>query len=196
MGAEPALEVDADLRPEGRNGPLVRTLASYAEYYQRWSSPWESQALLRARPVAGDPELRERFVALVDPLRYPAGGADADRGPEVRRLKARMEAERLPRGVDPSRHLKLGRGGLSDVEWTVQLLQLQHAARGARGCAPPSTLAALASAAEAGLLSAEDAATLREAWLLSSRLRDAIVLWTGTAPAARWATCCRTSGAR
>src|SRR5690606_4481176 len=127
VGPEPALEVDADLRPEGRNGPLVRTLASYAEYYQRWSSPWESQALLRARPVAGDDGLGERFVALVDPLRYPPGGADATTLREVRRLKARMEAERLPRGMDPSRHLKLGRGGLSDVEWTVQLLQLQHA---------------------------------------------------------------------
>ncbi|WP_199421936.1 bifunctional [glutamine synthetase] adenylyltransferase/[glutamine synthetase]-adenylyl-L-tyrosine phosphorylase [Actinotalea solisilvae] len=180
VGPEPALEVDADLRPEGRNGPLVRSLASYAEYYQRWSSPWESQALLRARPVAGDPDLGGRFVALVDPLRYPAGGADAATLREVRRLKARMEAERLPRGVEPARHLKLGRGGLSDVEWTVQLLQLQHGGDVA-GLRTPRTLPALDAAQEAGLLDAADAAALREGWLLSSRLRDALVLWSGRA---------------
>lgn len=180
VGPEPALEVDADLRPEGRNGPLVRTLASYAEYYQRWSSPWESQALLRARPVAGDPELGDSFRRLVDPLRYPAGGADAATVREVRRLKARMEAERLPRGVDPSRHLKLGRGGLSDVEWTVQLLQLQHG-HAVPGLRTPRTLEALDAAADAGLVEADDADVLREAWLLSSRLRDALVLWSGRA---------------
>lgn len=179
-GPEPALEVDADLRPEGRNGPLVRTLASYGEYYQRWSSPWESQALLRARVVAGDPDLGDRFVELIGPLRYPAGGVDASVVREVRRLKARMEAERLPRGVDPARHLKLGRGGLSDVEWTVQLLQLSHAHE-VPGLRTPSTLEALAAATDADLLGARDTAILREAWLMSSRLRDGIVLWTGRA---------------
>ncbi len=177
-GPEPALEVDADLRPEGRNGPLVRTLASYAEYYERWSSPWEAQALLRARPVAGDEDLGRRFEALVDPLRYPAGGADATVVREVRRLKARMEAERLPRGVDPARHLKLGRGGLSDVEWTVQLLQLEHAHE-VPALKTPSTLEALDAAAAEELVAEADAAILREAWLTASRLRDAIVLLTG-----------------
>jgi len=179
-GVEPALEIDADLRPEGRNGPLVRTLAAYAEYYGRWSAPWEAQALLRARPMAGDPGLCERFVELVAPVRYPKGGADAATVREVRRLKARMEAERLPRGVEPARHLKLGRGGLSDVEWTVQLLQMRHAHE-VPGLRTPSTLPALDAATEAGLLAEGDAEILREAWLLSSRLRDAIVLWTGRA---------------
>jgi glutamate-ammonia-ligase adenylyltransferase len=178
VGPEPALEVDADLRPEGRNGPLVRSLASYAEYYQRWSSPWESQALLRARPVAGDTGLGERFVEMIAPVRYPEGGADAHTLREVRRLKARMEAERLPRGVDPARHLKLGRGGLSDVEWTVQLLQLRHGFQ-IEGLRTPSTLDALGAAADAGLVEQAEAATLREAWLLCSRLRDALVLWSG-----------------
>lgn len=177
-GPEPALEVDADLRPEGRNGPLVRTLASFAEYYERWSSPWEAQALLRARPCAGDSELGARFAELVAPVRFPAGGAGAGMVKEVRRLKARMEAERLPRGVDPARHLKLGRGGLSDVEWTVQLLQLCHAHE-VPGLRTPSTLEALDAATAAGLLDESDASTLREAWLLASRLRDGLVLWTG-----------------
>ncbi len=89
-----------------------------------------------------------------------------------------MEAERLPRGVDPTRHLKLGRGGLSDVEWTAQLLQLQHAAT-VPGLRTTSTLGALAAAREAGLLSAEDMALLDEAWVFASRLRNAVVLWSG-----------------
>ena len=178
VGSEPTLEVDADLRPEGRNGPLVRTIGSFAEYYGRWSAPWESQALLRARPVAGDDGLGERFVALIDPLRYPVGGASPTVVKEVRRLKARMEAERLPRGVDPTRHLKLGRGGLSDVEWTAQLLQMQHAAT-VPGLRTTSTLAALDAATEGGLLEVEDTLLLTEAWVFASRLRNAVVLWSG-----------------
>ena len=178
VGPEPALEVDADLRPEGRGGPLVRSFDAYAEYYARWSLVWESQALLRARPVAGDTALGERFVALVDPLRYPAGGLDAASVREIRRIKARVEAERLPRGVDPTRHVKLGRGGIADVEWTAQLLQLQHAHE-VPGLRTTSTLDALAAAREAGLIAPDDALVLAEAWDLASRLRDALVLWTG-----------------
>ena len=73
-GADPALEVDADLRPEGKQGPLVRTLESYAAYYAKWSRVWEFQALLRADAVVGDPGVRERFTAMIDPLRYPTDG--------------------------------------------------------------------------------------------------------------------------
>ena len=98
--ADPPLLIDADLRPEGKSGPMVRSLASYAAYYRRWSLGWESQALLRAHPVAGDPGLGERFIALVDPLRYPADGLDDEEVREIRRLKARMESERMPRGAD------------------------------------------------------------------------------------------------
>ncbi|GEL93857.1 bifunctional [glutamine synthetase] adenylyltransferase/[glutamine synthetase]-adenylyl-L-tyrosine phosphorylase [Cellulomonas composti] len=178
VSAEPPLAVDADLRPEGRNGPLVRSFDAYAEYYERWSSPWESQALLRARPVAGDDELGERFVALIAPLRYPAGGLDAATVREVRRIKARVEAERLPRGADPTRHLKLGRGGIADVEWTAQLLQLQHAHE-VPGLRTTSTIPALDAAHAAGLLDASDHVALVEAWELASLLRDANVLWSG-----------------
>jgi glutamate-ammonia-ligase adenylyltransferase len=178
VGTEPPLDVDADLRPEGRNGPLVRSFSSYAEYYQRWSSPWESQALLRARPVAGDTALGERFIRLVDPLRYPAGGLGAADVREVRRIKARVEAERLPRGVEPARHLKLGPGGLGDVEWTVQLLQLRRA-HDVAGLRTTATLEALHAAVAADLIASPDARTLTDAWLLASRLRDALVLWSG-----------------
>jgi glutamate-ammonia-ligase adenylyltransferase len=187
VGPEPPLPVDADLRPEGRQGPLVRTFASYAEYYGRWSSVWEQQALLRARPAAGDLEagsagdggsLGERFTALVDPVRYPEGGLGTANVREIRRIKARVEAERLPRGVEPSRHLKLGRGGVSDVEWTAQLLQLEHAWN-VPALRTTSTVAALDAAEADGLLARDDAATLRGAWHLASRLRSALVLWSG-----------------
>ena len=177
-GPDPVLELDADLRPEGRSGPLVRSLASYATYYDRWSAGWESQALLRARPVAGDADLARAFTELVEPLRWPEGGIGPEAVREIRRLKARMESERLPRGADPRAHLKLGRGGLSDVEWVVQLLQLQHAHEHA-GLRTMSTLGALEAAVSVGLLDREDGATLARAWELASQLRDAGVMWRG-----------------
>ncbi len=175
---DPPLTIDPDLRPEGRQGPLVRTLASYAEYYRRWSAPWESQALLRAEPVAGDPQLGERFVALADRLRYPDGGIDRAAVREIRRIKARIEAERLPRGADPVGHLKLGRGGLADVEWVAQLLQLRHA-YATPGLRTTRTLAALDAAADAGLITRADAEVLATAWRLATRIRDAVTAVRG-----------------
>jgi glutamate-ammonia-ligase adenylyltransferase len=177
-GADPALAVDADLRPEGRQGPLVRTLASYQAYYQRWSLIWEAQALLRADPIAGDADLGARFVELIDPVRYPAGGLEEAAIREVRRIKARVEAERLPRGADPRMHTKLGPGGLADVEWTVQLLQLRHGAE-VPGLRTPRTLAALAAAGQGGLLTLEQVETLAHAWRTASRVRNAVLLVTG-----------------
>ena len=177
-GSDPPLGLDADLRPEGKSGPMVRSLASYATYYERWSETWEAQALLRARPVAGDPGLGERFTALIDPIRWPAEGLDATQVREVRRLKARMEAERLPRGADRKAHFKLGMGGLSDVEWTVQLLQLQHA-HDHEELRTTRTLPALGAAVEVGLVGGEDAVVLREAWSMASLLRNAGMLFRG-----------------
>ena len=176
--ADPPLEVDADLRPEGRQGPLVRTLASYAAYYARWSHVWESQALLRAEPVAGDADLGARFVALIEPLRYRPGGLGEAEVREIRRIKARVESERLPRGADPSRHTKLGPGGLADVEWTVQLLQLRHAAA-LPALRTTSTLAALAAARQEGLVAADEAQALAHAWRTASRVRNAMLLVRG-----------------
>jgi glutamate-ammonia-ligase adenylyltransferase len=175
---DPPLRIDPDLRPEGRQGPLVRTLASYAAYYRRWSAHWEAQALLRAEPVAGDDELGERFRALADELRYPRGGVSPAALREIRRLKARMEAERLPRGADPAIHLKLGPGGLSDVEWVVQLVQLRHAHE-VPGLRTTTTLAALSAAAGAGLMDRHDASVLAEAWRMATRIRDAAMLVRG-----------------
>jgi glutamate-ammonia-ligase adenylyltransferase len=177
---DPPLLVDANLRPEGRSGPLVRTLASYAAYYARWSSFWEAQALLRAVPVAGDPDVGARFTAAIDQIRYPAEGLPGEAVTEIRRLKARVESERLPRGADPATHTKLGPGGLADVEWTTQLLQLRYGGT-VPGLRTPRTLAALAAARDAELLSADDAAALEAAWLEAARARSAVMLVRGRA---------------
>jgi glutamate-ammonia-ligase adenylyltransferase len=177
-GTDPALEVDADLRPEGKQGPLVRTLDSYASYYAKWSKVWEAQALLRADAVVGDEDLRRRFTEMIDPLRYPEGGISADDVIEIRRIKARVDEERLPRGADPNTHLKLGRGGLADIEWTVQLLQLRHAGEHV-ALRTPRTLDALAAAAEAGLLDEQDAEWLTRGWRTVSRVRNAVTLVRG-----------------
>ena len=179
-GPDPALLVDAGLRPEGRQGPLVRTLASYRAYYRRWSAPWEAQALLRAEPVAGDAELGRAFIASADEFRYPAGGITDGYVREIRRIKARMEAERMPRGVDPALHLKLGPGGLADVEWVTQLLQLRHA-RSVPALRTTRTLAALTAARGCELIADADAAALAAAWLLAARIRDAVMLVRGRA---------------
>jgi len=171
------LDLDADLRPEGRNGPIVRSLAAYTEYYRRWSVSWEAQALLRARGVAGSSGLIERFMALADNIRYPVD-VDEQGLREIKRIKARVEGERLPQGADPHRHLKLGPGGLSDVEWLVQLIQIEHA-HAVPALRTTSTLEALQASVDAELVTAKDAELLREAWLLASRLRSAITLRTG-----------------
>ncbi|EKF23356.1 glnD PII-uridylyltransferase family protein [Mycolicibacterium hassiacum DSM 44199] len=176
--SDPPLEVDANLRPEGRNGPLVRTLASYQAYYDQWAQPWEVQALLRAHRVAGDRDLGERFLLMVDPIRYPAGGLSPEATREIKRIKARVDAERLPRGADPKTHTKLGRGGLADIEWTVQLLQLRHAHK-VPALRNTSTLETLNAIGAAELLPESDVELLREAWLTATRARNALVLVRG-----------------
>jgi len=176
--ADPPLEVDANLRPEGRNGPLVRTLASYEAYYAQWAQGWEIQALLRAHRVAGDPDLGERFLVMIDKTRYPAGGVSAEAVQEIRRIKARVDAERLPRGADPNTHTKLGRGGLADIEWTVQLMQLRHAHR-VQSLRGTSTLETLDAIGAAELIAEGDIDLLRQAWLTATRARNALVLVRG-----------------
>ncbi len=168
-------DLDADLRPEGRNGVVARSLDAYRAYYARWSLTWEAQALLRARGVAGDDALIREFTELADSVRYPAAISERDVR-EVKRIKARVENERLPQGADPTRHLKLGRGSLSDVEWFVQLVQLQHGAS-VPALRTTSTLDALTAAVEHDLVAASDARMLRAAWTFASRARSALTLW-------------------
>lgn len=168
-------ELDLDLRPEGKNGPNARSLESYRAYYERWSDTWEAQALLRAKPIAGSPKLVSEFLELINTYRYPKE-LPTSAVVEIRRIKARMETERLPQGADPRRHTKLGRGSLSDVEWLVQLMQLQHG-KDHPSIRTPKTLEALHACVAEGLIAEHDARVLAEAWTFASRVRSASVLW-------------------
>lgn len=175
---DPPLEVDLGLRPEGRSGAAVRTLDSYEQYYSRWGEVWEMQALLRATNVAGDPDLGVRFLQMIDQFRYPSQGTSAATIKEVRRMKARVDNERLPRGADRNTHTKLGRGALTDIEWTVQLLTLEHAHEHEE-LKNTSTLAVLDAIEETGVLPANQVHTLKEAWLTATEARNSIVLVRG-----------------
>jgi glutamate-ammonia-ligase adenylyltransferase len=169
--------VDLDLRPEGKKGALARSLSGYEAYYERWAQTWEFQALLKSRPVAGDATVADRFAALIEPFVYrDPFPEDAVR--EVRRMKARIERERIPPGEDPRFHLKLGRGSLSDVEFTVQLLQLQHGSQ-LPEIRVTSTIGGLRALRTAGLLDAGDADALEEAYRFCERARNARYLLTG-----------------
>src|SRR6266545_1492210 len=172
-----AFRVDLGLRPEGRNGPLSRTLPSYVAYWDRWAEPWELQAMIRLRPVAGSRELGERFHSEAARRVYPERHAP-ETVAAVRRVKARVESERLPAGADPRLHLKLGPGGLADVEWTVQLLQLQLGGTHSE-VRSPGTLPAIEALAAAGALTRVEAAWLADAYRLCLRLRNLGYLVTG-----------------
>jgi glutamate-ammonia-ligase adenylyltransferase len=163
--AEGIVRIDASLRPEGRQGPLARSLDAFEEYHRRWGETWERQALLRARPVAGDDEVVERFAALADQAVW-SSPLDETAEREIRRMKARVERERIPPSDDPQFHLKLGRGSLADVEWTAQLLQLRTGTRAT------GTREALDLLERAGALDAADAVSLREAYRFCGRTRN------------------------
>lgn len=175
--AERHLEIDNDLRPEGKQGAMVRSVESYREYYSRWGETWEFQALTRAAPMAGSNEVAAQFLEVIDPHRYPAEFSDRQLQ-DIRRMKARVENERLPRGADPNRHLKLGRGSLSDVEWLAQILQLQFA-HDHPSLRTTSTLRTLQAAVEEDLLEESDALALTRAWRLCTQIRNYNVLRTG-----------------
>jgi glutamate-ammonia-ligase adenylyltransferase len=175
----PLPEIDLGLRPDGRKGALARSMDAYLDYWTSWAQTWERQALLRTRPVAGDRELGERFVATA--LRVAVGpGLDGEAARQIRAMKARVETERIPLGEDPDFHVKLGRGAMADVEWTVQLLQMRYGAEDP-SVLTPSTLGGLAALAGARHLDAEDAAVLDEAYRFCARVRNRLFHLAGRA---------------
>jgi glutamate-ammonia-ligase adenylyltransferase len=171
---DPPLELDLDLRPEGKNGPIARSIDSYKTYYERWSLTWESQALLRARAVGGS-QVGFELIEFIDSLRYPAAGLSESDKREIRRIKARVEAERLPRGADPALHVKLGPGGISDVEWAVQFLQLQIAHLHPE-LQSTSTVESLNRLEEVGIIDSASKSALLEVWTLAGEIRNANTL--------------------
>jgi glutamate-ammonia-ligase adenylyltransferase len=163
--AQRVATVDLGLRPEGGQGRLARDLHGYAAYFDRWAETWERQAMVRARIIAGDRALGERFMALAEEFVWGRPLTEGDVA-AIRRMKARIERERIPSHEDPQFHLKLGRGSLSDIEWTVQLLQLRH---GVHGTGTDATLEVLG---DRGVLSAADLTTLRAAYRFCERTRN------------------------
>ncbi|MEO5853020.1 MAG: bifunctional [glutamine synthetase] adenylyltransferase/[glutamine synthetase]-adenylyl-L-tyrosine phosphorylase, partial [Nocardioides sp.] len=152
--------VDAALRPEGKRGPLVRTLASHRGYYERWAKTWEFQALLKARAVAGDLDLGREYVEMVTPLVWSVAERDGFVG-DVQAMRRRVVAH-LP-ASESERQLKLGSGGLRDVEFAVQLLQLVHG-RSDEGLRAQATLSGLAELTERGYVGREDGDAMHDAY--------------------------------
>lgn len=179
--ADPALEVDLDLRPEGRSGQIVRTIASYERYYREWGEVWEKQALQRASYIAGDEKVAHQFLRTIDQFRYPDNGASAAEIREIRRMKARIDDERLPRGADRNTHTKLGRGALTDIEWTVQLITALHAHthEGLHNTSTLDVLDYLEELDEESIITADQVRTLRQAWLMATKARNALALVRG-----------------
>jgi glutamate-ammonia-ligase adenylyltransferase len=175
----PIFKVDTELRPEGRSGPIVRSLQSYLLYYQRWASLWEFQALTRARHSAGDRGLSTTFLDAVAPRVWRPKLEEADVA-EIRHMKARIERERVPRREDRRYQVKLGVGGLADVEFTVQLLQMQHGYSYPR-VRTPNMFRGIQTLTDDGLITDQDAQWLRDAYLLLNRVRNHLFLLRGLA---------------
>ncbi|MGZ4127842.1 MAG: bifunctional [glutamine synthetase] adenylyltransferase/[glutamine synthetase]-adenylyl-L-tyrosine phosphorylase, partial [Actinomycetota bacterium] len=173
-----AFRVDTTLRPEGKDGALVRSLSAYRAYYERWARPWEFQALLKARPIAGDPDLGREFMDLVTPYLFHTE-LPQEWIREIRGLKARIERERLGPREDPRTQIKVGAGGLIDVEFTIQLLQLMHGHIDPRLRKVHGTIPALATATEIGLLDLERGRWLVDAYRFLNRVRNTLYMIKG-----------------
>jgi glutamate-ammonia-ligase adenylyltransferase len=170
---EAGWEIDADLRPEGRNGALARSLAGFLEYWERYAEPWEFQALLRARAVAGDAALGRRFDLAARDVAYPPDGVTIDRVAEIRRMRERIERERVKPADATKFHFKLGHGSLADVQFAVEALLLAHG-----GPTPAlrttSTLTAIERLAEHRLVEQSVARDLGEAFVVLTDVKDAL----------------------
>jgi len=158
-------DLDPDLRPEGKDGPLARSLDGYRTYYEGYAQPWERMAMVRARVIAGDRGLGRRFFDVLDPFVWRGSVSETERR-EIRRIKARVENERIAANEDAQYHLKLGRGSLSDIEFAAQLLQLEHDVRS------PGTIDALDALLGAGHLDSEDHQVLVDAYRFCERTRN------------------------
>jgi glutamate-ammonia-ligase adenylyltransferase len=149
---------------------------AFRSYYSSRAEPWELLALIKARPVAGEPAVRDDFEKLVRSQAFPEN-VPSEMIRSVRGIKARVERERLPRGDDPDYHLKLGPGGLSDIEFLVQLWQLRLGRRHPE-LQTTSTLEALDHLAEIGIISAGEAEHLAMTYRLCTQLRNRLFLQT------------------
>ena len=158
--------VDIRLRPESSAGVIIRSMESYESYYEGWGDLWERQALIKARPVAGDMAFGDEFIRMIQPFvyqRYLDGVTLTEIKADIRRTKARIEERLVNEGANLEKHVKLGPGAIRDIEFTVQCLQMIHGAKRKSLCSH-NTLEVLAALKESTLLSAEDADALMAAY--------------------------------
>ncbi|HET9672033.1 MAG TPA: hypothetical protein VFQ40_04210 [Actinomycetota bacterium] len=170
---EAGWEPDADLRPEGRSGPLARSLTGFLEYWERYAEPWEFQSLLRARHVAGDEELGRRFELNAADFAYPPDGLTLDRIVEVHRMRDRIERERVKPPEASKFHFKLGRGSLADVQFAVELSLMRFGGED-REVRSRRTLEAIERLAAARRLEDQVARDLAEAFVFLSDVKNAL----------------------
>jgi glutamate-ammonia-ligase adenylyltransferase len=158
--------IDLRLRPEGKMGPLARSLASYENYYAQWGQTWERMMLIKARPAAGDAQLGGEFLEMVQPFRYPQS-LSRRVVREIAAVKERIETEVVKEG-EMERNVKLGRGGIREIEFIAQTLQLLNAGR-VPFLQGPATVLVLQKLVKYSLLAADDARELEGAYVF---LRD------------------------
>ena len=158
--------VDIRLRPESSAGVIIRSMESYESYYEGWGDLWERQALIKARPVAGDMEFGDEFMRMIQPFvyqRYLDGVTLTEIKADIRRTKARIEERLISENTSLERHVKLGPGGIRDIEFTVQCLQMIHGAKRKSLCSH-NTLETLAALKENAFLDPEEADALSTAY--------------------------------
>jgi [glutamine synthetase] adenylyltransferase / [glutamine synthetase]-adenylyl-L-tyrosine phosphorylase len=162
--------VDLDLRPEGNAGPLVVSATMLADYYERWAETWEKAAVMKARPVAGDLDFGWQAIRAIDPIVYRSS-MDLASVEAIREMKDKIE---LAKGREAKTfNVKLGRGGIRDVEFVAQALQLVYGGRQPQ-VRQRSTQAALQALAETGALAPASAAELLEAYRFLRRIENRI----------------------
>lgn len=153
--------IDLRLRPEGATGPLARSLPSYEAYYAQYGQTWERMMLIKARGVAGDRSLAGEFIELVQPFRHPRSVSPRF-VQEIAAMKERTETE-VVRSGGIQRDVKRGRGGIREIEFIAQTLQLLHAGR-TPFLEDPQTVPALLKLARYNLLGSEEANALVAAY--------------------------------
>ena len=158
--------VDIRLRPESSAGVIIRSMESYESYYEGWGDLWERQALIKARSVAGDMAFGDEFIRMIQPFvyqRYLDGVTLEEIKADIGRTKVRIEERLVGEGANLEKHVKLGPGGIRDIEFTVQCLQMIHGAKRKSLCSH-NTLETISALKENALLTAEDADALTAAY--------------------------------